>query len=147
MKHLDEYHTSAAYLLSLDVVCRKHTTELFDFYEDIICPEGLKKAWQTSTSSKTTRLLFNLWNGYCTEEKDGYEEPQGVQRELEKLNQEIEQKKKKSEKLDKEIDKKIDDIESLDVTVWANKDFLQRAERNRQDFIREIEKRKKNRER
>lgn len=76
MKHLDEYHTSAAYLLSLDVVCRKHTTELFDFYEDIICPEGLKKAWQTSTSSKTTRLLFNLWNGYCTEEKDGYEEPQ-----------------------------------------------------------------------
>ena len=72
---------------------------------------------------------------------------QGVQRELEKLNQEIEQKKKKSEKLDKEIDKKIDAIESLDVTVWANKDFLQRAERNRQDFIREIEKRKKNRER
>lgn len=64
MKYLDEYHKAAAYLLSLDVVCRKHTTDLFDFSEDAIKPEGLSKGWQTGTSTKTTRLMFNLWNGY-----------------------------------------------------------------------------------
>lgn len=78
MKRLDEYHTSVAYLLALDVVCRVHPTDLFDFSEDIICPDALNKAWQTSTSCKTTRLMFNLWNGYCSDgetgnDKDGYE--------------------------------------------------------------------------
>lgn len=66
---LDEYHTAAAYLMSLDTVCRKHTGDIFDFEEDSIKPEGLSKEWQTGTSSKTTRLMFNLWNGYTTEEE------------------------------------------------------------------------------
>lgn len=64
---LDEYHLAAAYLMSLDTVCRKHTGDIFDFEEDSIKPEGLSKEWQTGTSSKTTRLMFNLWNGYNSE--------------------------------------------------------------------------------
>ena len=34
MKHLDCYHFSLAYLLSLDKVLREHTDEVFDFKED-----------------------------------------------------------------------------------------------------------------
>lgn len=60
MKYLDEYHRSVAYLLSLDEVCRKHISDIFDFEEDAIIPEGLHDNWQTGTSRKTTRLMFNL---------------------------------------------------------------------------------------
>lgn len=67
MKYLDEYHKAAAYLLSLDEVCRKHISDIFDFEEDAIIPEGLHENWQTGTSRKTTRLMFNLWNGYNSE--------------------------------------------------------------------------------
>jgi len=74
MKYLDEYHKAAAYLLALDVVCREHIADLFDFAEDVIKPDGLDKDWQTSTSRKTTRLLLNLWNGYCSDGKKGRDE-------------------------------------------------------------------------
>lgn len=67
MKYLDEYHRATAYLLSLDNVGREHIDDIFDLKEDVIKPEGLHKAWQTGTSAKTTRLLFNLWNGYNSE--------------------------------------------------------------------------------
>ena len=61
----DSYHLSAAYLMSLDRVCRQHVDDIFDFKEDLIKPEGLYKAWQTGTSRRTTRLMYNLWNDYC----------------------------------------------------------------------------------
>ena len=78
MKHLDCYHLSLAYLLSLDKVLREHTDEVFDFQEDGIKREGLHKGFQTGTSMKTTRLAFNLWNGCCSDgqnytDKYGYE--------------------------------------------------------------------------
>lgn len=63
MKRKDCYHGSAAYLLSLDNVVQDHIHRVFDFKEDVIKPECLYEAWQTGTSKKTTRLLFNLWNG------------------------------------------------------------------------------------
>lgn len=63
MKTHDCYHGSAAYLLALDEVIRDHTKSVFDFKEDIIKPECISEPWQTGTSKKTTRLLFNLWNG------------------------------------------------------------------------------------
>ena len=66
---LDEYHLAAAYLMSLDTVCRKHTSDIFDFEEDCIKAGGLFKEWQTGTSTKTTRLIFNLWNGYTSEDE------------------------------------------------------------------------------
>ena len=64
MKSKDCYHKSAAYLLTLDEVCNKHISELFDFEKDVIKPFGtLYLPWQTGTSVKTTRLMFNLWSG------------------------------------------------------------------------------------
>lgn len=67
MRYTDVYHQAAAYLLALDAVGREHTEDLFDIDGDMIKPEGLYKVWQTGTSRKTTRLLFNLWNGYSSE--------------------------------------------------------------------------------
>lgn len=70
MKITDVYHQTMAYLLALDTVCREHTTDIFDFEESCILPECLTKGWQTSTSMRTCRLAFNLWNGYCCSERD-----------------------------------------------------------------------------
>ena len=62
MKRKDCYHGQAAYLLGLDEVIRDHINRVFDFDEDIIKPECIYEPWQTGTSKKSTRLLFNLWN-------------------------------------------------------------------------------------
>lgn len=70
VNYLDEYHQAAAYLLSMDKVCRTHYKNLFDFEGDRIKPEGIAEEWQTSTSLRTTRLMFNLWNGH-TDEAEG----------------------------------------------------------------------------
>lgn len=68
MKYRDEWHLPVAYLLSLDAVCRNHINELFYFEEDIVKHSGLNRPWQTDTSRKTTRLMFNLWNNYCSDD-------------------------------------------------------------------------------
>ena len=67
MAYIDCYHKAVAYLISLDTVCRQHIADMFDFDEDVIIPECLRKPWQTGTSKKTTRLAFNLWNSYQSE--------------------------------------------------------------------------------
>lgn len=60
------YHTSLAYLIALDTECYKHVDNLYDFREHGIKPWGaLNLAWQTGTSAKTTRLIFNIWNSRC----------------------------------------------------------------------------------
>lgn len=64
MRCKDEYHTSVAYLLTLDTVCYKHINQLFDFKDSCIRPDSINAEWQTGTSKQTTRLAFNLWNGY-----------------------------------------------------------------------------------
>jgi hypothetical protein len=68
MAYDDEYHNSVAYLLALDDVLRKHFLEVFDFDNDCIKPDALQKPWQTGTSLKTTRLTFNLWCGWCSDD-------------------------------------------------------------------------------
>ena len=65
MPKVDEEHAAAAYLLALDI---DHADSLFDFDGDMIRPEGLCEPWQTGTSTRTTRLLFNLWNGWSGDE-------------------------------------------------------------------------------
>lgn len=70
MKHLDCYHLALSYLLSLDTMCREHVEDVFDFQQDGIKVDGLNRGWQTGTSMRTTRLAFNLWNGYCYGEND-----------------------------------------------------------------------------
>lgn len=78
MKNLDVYHLPVAYLLALDRCCREHHNDIFNFEEDAIICEGLHHGWQTGTSRKTTRLIFNLWNGCCCDgdtcnDENGYE--------------------------------------------------------------------------
>jgi len=66
MGSTDSYHSAVAYLLALDTDCYKHIESLYDFVEHGIRPWGaLNQAWQTGTSVKTTRLIFNLWNTRC----------------------------------------------------------------------------------
>ena len=55
MKNLDDYHKSLAYLLALDVVCREHISDIFDFNEDGIRPACVVASWQTGTLAKTER--------------------------------------------------------------------------------------------
>lgn len=63
----DCFHIPLAYLISLDEVCFSHFSNLFDIKEDCIKLEGLNSSWQTGTSRKTTRLIFNLWNGHVAD--------------------------------------------------------------------------------
>lgn len=72
LKRLDSYHKALAYLLALDEVLREHTPEIFDFETDCIKPDGLRRPWQTGTSICTTRLAFNLWNGFTGEDARDY---------------------------------------------------------------------------
>lgn len=64
MKSTDCYHRAVAYLFTLDRDCARHIDDVFDFREDGINPDGLHSGWQTGTSVQTTRLAFNLWNGF-----------------------------------------------------------------------------------
>lgn len=65
MKNQDAYHTSVAYLLTLDSVCFRHIGNLFDFENDCIKINALDADWHTSTSKQTVRLAFNLWSDYA----------------------------------------------------------------------------------
>lgn len=67
MKVKDEYHNTLAYLLTLDTVCREHIKSVYDIEQDTIKPECIFDSWQTSGSTKTIRLAFNLWNGRATD--------------------------------------------------------------------------------
>ena len=77
----DVYRKSAAYLIALDSECYKHIDSLYDFGENAIKPYGaLELAWQTSTSSHTTRLMFNLWNGCSTDFDREFEAEKGSEK-------------------------------------------------------------------
>ena len=80
MASRDCYHKAAAYLIGLDEVLREHFHDVFSVIDDSIIADGINAAWQTDTSRKTTRLLFNLWNGLHDDneeytDKDGYTVP------------------------------------------------------------------------
>ena len=77
----DPERVALAYLLALNEDCYKHISDLYDFEEKIILVEGLDKAWQTHTSLKTARMAFNLYNGYCYDNKT-YVGPDGQERDL-----------------------------------------------------------------
>ena len=57
--HIDVYREALAYLITLDVICREHIDNIYDF--DTKC---LTAPWQTSTSIKTILLSFNLFTGH-----------------------------------------------------------------------------------
>lgn len=60
MKRDDPYHRSAAYLMALVPM---PVGDVFSLRLSHIKPEGLYAGWQSSSSRKATRLMFNLWNG------------------------------------------------------------------------------------
>lgn len=64
MKSTDCYHRAVAYLFTLDRDCARYIDDVFDFRGDGINTDGLHSGWQTGTSVQTTRLAFNLWNGF-----------------------------------------------------------------------------------
>lgn len=68
MKKTDSYTMSLLYLLSMTDETRSHFEEVFDIKEKGINFDALDKSWQTGTTSKVTKLAFNLWNGYSGDE-------------------------------------------------------------------------------
>ena len=67
MNCTDSYHRSAAYLIALAELV---PTDVFHFENDHIITEGLHKSWQTTSTQRVTRLMFNLWNGWAYEDKN-----------------------------------------------------------------------------
>lgn len=57
----DNLHRCVAYLLAL---IGDEAEDLFDFEHNVIKPEGIHEAWQTSNTVRATALLFSLWNAY-----------------------------------------------------------------------------------
>lgn len=78
MKSTDSYRRAVAYLFTLDKGCSRHIDDVFDFRDDAIKPEGLNCGRQTSTSIRTTRLAFNLWNTYIEKGAEKQRFPQSV---------------------------------------------------------------------
>ena len=67
MNCTDSYHRSAAYLIALAELV---PTDVFHFENDHIITEGLHKSWQTNSTQRATRLMFNLWNSWAYEDKN-----------------------------------------------------------------------------
>lgn len=63
----DPYRKALFYLLGLTPQTRQHIRDVYDYEESCIRLEGLAQGWQTSTSSRLTRLAFNLYSGYAGE--------------------------------------------------------------------------------
>ncbi len=74
MRNKDECHKSTAYLIALDNDLMHHLNDVFDLDQDVIKHTALSQPWQTGTSIKTTRLLFNLWNSFMYESTEDFTE-------------------------------------------------------------------------
>src|SRR5690606_2023214 len=48
----------------------RNINDLYNFKEDSIRLEGLYEGWQTGTTSRLTRLAFNLYTGYTGESEE-----------------------------------------------------------------------------
>lgn len=62
---LDSYNKSLIYLLGLTEETRTHFDKLYNERTRQIELSGTTEGWQTGTSLATTKLAFNLFNGYC----------------------------------------------------------------------------------
>lgn len=58
----DVYYKSITYTLSICEVTRQHFDNIFNIKKGEINIDSIQEAYQTSTSLKTTRLAFSLWN-------------------------------------------------------------------------------------
>ena len=57
-------------MLPLFEETRRHINDLYDFEENCMKFEGLKKGWQTGGTTKATKLAFNLFNNYRGEDRE-----------------------------------------------------------------------------
>ena len=71
--NMDEYHQGLFYTMGISEVTRDTLSQWFDFENDGIKTECLEAYWQTGSSSRLTRLAFNLWNGYQDERTNPYD--------------------------------------------------------------------------
>lgn len=69
----DVYFKPVVYLLGLCVDTRNNYRSIFNPEAKEINVEGLKSGWQTGTSTKITRLAFNLWNGMTYDSHEDFE--------------------------------------------------------------------------
>ena len=60
----DPYHKAFFYTMGISSETRMHIHDCFNFRDDVIRPDCLSRGWQTSGSSRVTRMAFNLWNGW-----------------------------------------------------------------------------------
>lgn len=60
----DCYHISLLYCLTLNTACVEHFDEIYDMNEFSIKPQCLCEPWQTGSSLRTTRMAFQLFNGF-----------------------------------------------------------------------------------
>lgn len=58
----DVYYRSIVYILGICPVTREHFSDIFNLKKGEINIDSLHSAYQTSTSAKTTRMAFSLWN-------------------------------------------------------------------------------------
>ena len=58
----DVYYRSLVYVLGICPVTREHFNDIFNLRKGEINIDSLHSAYQTSTSAKTTRMAFSLWN-------------------------------------------------------------------------------------
>lgn len=72
VKTSDKERQSLFYLLSLLSDTRNNINDLYDFENNWINPEGLCRGWQTGGSIRTTKLAFNLYNGWDGNEDEDY---------------------------------------------------------------------------
>lgn len=75
MLHYNVYYRAVAYLIALNDDCYRNKSSIFNIEKGIIIPEGVNEGWQTSSSLRVTRLIYNLWNGYCYDESDDEDLP------------------------------------------------------------------------
>lgn len=65
----DKERKALFYLFALNRETREHINQIYNFEENVTEFEGLNQAWQTGTSTKVTKLAFNLYNGWRGEDR------------------------------------------------------------------------------
>ncbi len=60
----DSYHRAFFYVMGIASETRANISQMFDFKNDCIEPDGMHGGWQTSGTVRVCRLAFNLWIGY-----------------------------------------------------------------------------------
>lgn len=74
MGSVDCYRQATAYLLTLDNTVFHHINEVYNFDDNFPKHEALNQSWQTGTSTKTTRLIYNLWNSWVYDSDSDFQE-------------------------------------------------------------------------